>query len=168
MGVPQNRWFIRENPIEMDDLGVPPFMENPIYPMMFQRCRPYFSGFSDYISWFSHDIPWFFSYDVPCLEFPMNSQFVFSTYPILSIFFQWYPMISQIFLVFSHWFSQWFPIILPPFPISLDDDPSSFPPVVVLMSFPSGFPSSSSFWAPRMFSRFSDFPKFFFFRTQLN
>ena len=28
MGV--NRWFVRENPIKMDDLGLPPFMETPI------------------------------------------------------------------------------------------------------------------------------------------
>ena len=31
IGVPQNRWFIRENPIKMDDLGVPLFSETSIY-----------------------------------------------------------------------------------------------------------------------------------------
>ena len=31
IGVPQNRRFVIENPIKMDDLGVPLFSETPIY-----------------------------------------------------------------------------------------------------------------------------------------
>jgi hypothetical protein len=31
MGVTKNGWFIRENLIKMDDLGIPPFMDTPIW-----------------------------------------------------------------------------------------------------------------------------------------
>ena len=41
IGIPQNGWGIMENPIKMDDLGIPLFLETPIcnFPRLWHKLQ---------------------------------------------------------------------------------------------------------------------------------
>ena len=50
IGVPPNGWLIMENPIKMDDLRVPLFLETPICCLREIHGEVSFSGFHDHIA----------------------------------------------------------------------------------------------------------------------
>ena len=58
IGIPQNGWFIRENPIKMDDLGVPLFLETSTWrhlPFIHQKEYPFANVVNDNTNVQMHD-----------------------------------------------------------------------------------------------------------------
>ncbi len=54
IGVPRNGWFIMQNPIKMDDLRVPLFLETPIFTLVYIRT----TIFGSYFFWGSSPRGW--------------------------------------------------------------------------------------------------------------
>ena len=63
IGIPQNGWFVMENPIKMNDLGVPLFLETSILILCYT-----WAHFEDHEGTLQKGIFWVWNYQVCCVH----------------------------------------------------------------------------------------------------